>query len=120
MQGPQGPAGKVELVTCKTVIKTVKKKVRGKTRKVTVTQQVCTTRLVSGTVKFTTTGASYGATVSRGRVIYASGTGVATGSGRWHLVLGDVRPIRAGHYTLTLQGRRGRRSITQRVQITIA
>ena len=46
-QGPAGAAGKVQLVTCKTVVK----KVKGKRKKV----KVCTTKLVSAPVKFTVT-----------------------------------------------------------------
>ena len=44
--GPPGPTGNVELISCKTVTKTI----NGRRRKV----QKCTGRLVSGTVKFTT------------------------------------------------------------------
>jgi hypothetical protein len=113
--GAQGPTGKVELVTCRTVTKTVKKKVRGKTRKVKVTKRVCTTKLVSGPVKFTTSAASYRATLSRGRETYATGTAAAAGPGLWKLALSDRRAVHAGRYTLTLS--RGR--VTRRLTITI-
>jgi hypothetical protein len=97
------------------VTKTVKKKVRGKTRKVKVTKRVCTTKLVSGPVKFTTSAASYRATLSRGRETYATGTAAAAGPGLWKLALSDRRAVHAGRYTLTLS--RGR--VTRRLTITI-
>jgi hypothetical protein len=89
-QGPAGPVGKVELVTCKTV-KKGKKKV-----------QKCTTKLVSGIVKFTTSGASARATLSRHGVVFASGTAVTTNRGQLSLRLTSLRKLRAGRYTLTL------------------
>jgi hypothetical protein len=118
--GPQGPAGKVELVTCKTVTTLVKKKIKGKTRKVKVPKQVCTAKEVSGTVKFTTTKAGVRASISRGRDVYASGTGVPTAAGSWQLVLSQRRSLRAGRYTLTLNTRRDGRSTTKRLQVMIA
>jgi hypothetical protein len=110
-QGPPGPAGMVELVTCKTVTK----KVKGKRR----SERVCTTKLVSGTVKFTTAAVER-ASVSRAAAVYATGTAVLTGSGRLRLLLSRLRRMPAGGYTLTLKSRRGRQTITRRVQITIA
>jgi DNA-binding beta-propeller fold protein YncE len=83
--GPQGPAGKIELVTCKTV--------KGKQR--------CTAKLISGTVKFTTTGQSARATLSRHGVVYATGT-ARTAGGRMSLRLLPVRRLQPGRYTLTL------------------
>jgi DNA-binding beta-propeller fold protein YncE len=90
-QGPAGPAGKVELVTCE--------KVKGK--------QHCTTKLVSGTVKFTTTGLAAQATLSRHGVVYAAGT-ARLGHGRMSLRLLPVRRLRSGKYTLTLISGTGR------------
>jgi hypothetical protein len=84
-QGPAGPAGKVELVTCKTV--------KGK--------QHCTTKLVSGTVKFTATGSTAQATLSRHGVVFASGSARTTG-GRMSLRLVPLRLLPPGKYTLTL------------------
>ena len=90
-QGPAGPAGKVELVTCK--------KVKGK--------QHCTTKLVSGTAKFTTAGAAAQATLSRHGVVYAAGS-ARTARGRLSLRLKPLRKLRAGRYTLTLISGSGR------------
>ncbi len=90
-QGPAGPAGQVELVTCKTV--------KGK--------QHCTTKLVSGTVKFTTTGSAGQATLSRRGVVYAAGT-ARTAHGSMSLRLLPVRSLRPGRYTLTLISGTGR------------
>ncbi len=90
-RGPQGPAGKVELVTCKTVIHPHHK------------VQRCRGKLVSGTVKFTTTGQVVHATISRGRVVYASGESVRVGGGSSALMLNDKRRLKRGSYTLVLR-----------------
>ena len=83
--GPAGPAGKVELVTCK--------KLKGK--------QHCTTKLVSGTVKFTSTGKAAQATLSRHGLVFAAGI-ARSARGRISLRLLPVRRLRPGRYTLTL------------------
>jgi len=100
--GPLGPFGKVELVTCKTVTVTVKKKKHKK--------QKCTAKLVSGPVKFTTSSAR--ATLSRDGRVYAKGTAIATGRGGWQLWLSDTRALRPGRYRLSVRmSRRTRRSV---------
>jgi hypothetical protein len=117
--GQRGPAGAIELVTCKTV---TSKRVVGKGVKrhtVHVRRQLCTARLVSGKVTFRTTGPTAHATVSRGRVAYATGVAVPAGAGGWQLVLQDRRKLRPGRYELTLRTTHGRRSTTRRMQITV-
>lgn len=94
-QGPAGPPGMVELVTCKTVKK------KGKS------SQQCTTKLVSGTVKFTAVGASAQATLSRRGAVYAAGT-ARVAHGRISLRLTPLRTLRPGSYKLTLIGGAGR------------
>ena len=89
-QGPDGPAGKVQLVTCKTV-KIGKKKM-----------QQCTTKLVSGAVKFTTSGKVAHATLSRHGEVFATGMAVTVNGGHLSLWLAPPRKLRPGHYTLTL------------------
>ncbi|MGH2833776.1 MAG: collagen-like triple helix repeat-containing protein [Solirubrobacteraceae bacterium] len=96
-QGSAGPAGKVELVTCKTV-KQGKK-----------SAQKCTTKLVSGAVKFTTTGSSEHATLSRRGVVFAAGMAVTVNRGHLGLRLTPLRKLRPGRYTLTLIGGSGSR-----------
>ncbi len=83
--GPAGPPGKVELVTCE--------KIKGK--------QHCTTKLVSGTVKFTATGSLARATLSRDGAVYAAGS-ARVARGRMSLRLLLLRRLTAGRYTLTL------------------
>jgi hypothetical protein len=95
--GPQGPAGQIELVVCRTVTKTTTKNGHKHTTKV----QKCSTRLVSGTVKFTTTG-SIQASLTRAHLIYATGRAIPTGQHRWQLMLKPKRALRPGRYTLTL------------------
>lgn len=88
-QGPPGLAGQVELVTCKVVTRKGKK------------QQQCTTKLVSGTVKFTTAGAKASATLSRHGLVFAAGM-ASVQRGRLSLRLTPLRRLRHGRYTLTL------------------
>lgn len=108
-QGPVGPAGKVELITCRTVVS----RVNGHRRKV----QKCTGRLVSGTIKFKT--AARRATVSRGRIVYATGVSIPLGRGMMQLLLADLRPIRRGRYTLTERAGHGRQVSTWRTTLAI-
>jgi hypothetical protein len=117
--GPQGPAGKnglVELVTCKTVRRTVVKKIHGKRKTVTVTRQLCTTRIVTGPVKFTTSVAR--AVLSRGRVVYANGL-AARSVQPLSLVLSTTHALPAGRYTLTLHWAIGRVSHATRQTIML-
>ena len=117
--GPQGAPGKVELITCKTVARTVFRKSRGKVRKLRVSQQKCTGKMVSGSVKFTIGGARDRATVSRGGRVYATGASVRGTHGRSQLALTNLLPLRRGRYTLTLRNRQARHWITHSLQITI-
>ncbi|MGD0273464.1 MAG: FG-GAP-like repeat-containing protein [Gaiellaceae bacterium] len=104
-RGPQGIPGKIRLVTCKVV--TVKVKGR------MVKRKKCTTKLVSGTVSFTTASAAR-ASLTRGGVLYATGTVTKKG-----LVLHALRRVQAGRYTLTLRYRQGHKQVTMRSQIKI-
>jgi hypothetical protein len=67
----------------------------------------CKGKLVSGTVKFTTTGKIVHATISRRGVVYASGESVPAAGGGSMLVLNDRRRLAPGGYTLTLRTRNG-------------
>jgi centrosomal CEP192-like protein len=113
--GAKGPAGKIELVTCTTVTKTTTKN----GRKVAVKVKKCSTRLVSGPVKFTAANGHIGASLARGRVVYATGRAIATGSGQWTLVLKGDKPLSPGQYRLTLRGREKGRTVTYRRSVTI-
>jgi hypothetical protein len=99
--GKEGPAGKVELVTCK--------KVGGRQR--------CATKLLSGTVKFTT--ASARATLSRHGIVYAAGT-ARRRRGRMSLRLIAVRSLRPGRYTLTLTSGSGAHRTTRSEPFTLS
>jgi hypothetical protein len=118
--GPPGPAGtngtngtngQVELVTCKQVTVTVKRKVHGKIRKVKVKKQKCTGKLVSGPVKFTITGKVVHATFTRNHRVVASGKMVAAPT-RSEGLLAVSRRMSAGTYTLTTSD--GRRVLNRR------
>jgi hypothetical protein len=102
-------------VTCKPVTKNVVQ--HGK--RVKVTQLQCSTKLVTGPVKFTTASASGRATLSRGGVVYATGY-VYTRRGASHTSLLAARTLRRGRYTLTATRRSKGRSVLTRSQITIA
>jgi hypothetical protein len=116
--GKQGPSGKIELVTCNAVTKTVATNIKGKRRKIAV--QKCSGRLVSGSVTFTTTGSATSATIARGRVAYATGKSVPTGDGGWQLVLAQEHPLTPGHYMLTLRSRHHGRWTSHKEKITIS
>jgi hypothetical protein len=109
--GPQGPAGQVELVTCTQTTKRVKGRKH--------THTTCKGRLASGTVNLKTGGAVSRATVTRGGVVYATGSAVSLGNGRVQLLLADRRPLRKGTYTLSQRHRVGQRSVTQRSRIEL-
>jgi hypothetical protein len=104
--GPRGPAGEIELVTCKAVTKG-----KGKHKKTT---QKCTTKLTSKPVKFKTAADVSTAVLSRGAVVYATGSAIRAGK-RTKLLLTPRRKIRDGSYTLKLTHRRDH----QRETITI-
>jgi hypothetical protein len=108
--GPQGASGKVELVICKTVTETVKHKKRKR--------QVCVTKVVTGIVKFTTSG-GISASLSRHGIVYATGAGTHSRSGT-RLLLRAFRRLAPGRYTLALTSHEGRRATTSRQQVTIA
>jgi hypothetical protein len=90
--GPQGPAGMVQLVTCKTITKIVKPHKKK-------TSQLCTTKTLTGPVKFTTASVAR-AVLSRDGVVYA--TGIATPTANHpQLALSSTHGLRPGRYTLT-------------------
>jgi len=92
--GPRGANGRVQLVTCKTVVRTVRK--RGKRRK--VKRLKCTGKLVSGPVRFSAASGPR-ATLARGGHVLAVGNlqGGRTGT---RVVLYSSRPLARGRYTL--------------------
>jgi hypothetical protein len=115
-KGAQGKPGRIELVVCRTVTET-------KTRnghKHTIKVRKCSTRLVSGKVKFVVDSDDLGASLSRGHRVYATGVAVPTGAGRWQLVITHhVRQLRSGRYTLILRTLHSHRRVVQRTAITI-
>ena len=114
--GARGPAGQIELVVCRTVTKTRTK--HG--RKVAVKVKKCTTRLVSGTVKFTIASHAVEANLSRAGVTYATGRAIPTGTGQPELmVTRRTHPLRPGRYILTLRSRHEGHQILERTAITI-
>jgi len=114
--GPVGSPGKVELVVCNKVSKTVTS--HGHKHKVTV--QKCTTRLVSGTAKFVIDSDDPGASVSRAGITYATGLAITTGTDHLKLVFTrQLHRLGLGRYTLTLRNRHGKPRILERRQITI-
>lgn len=104
--GPRGPAGEIELVTCKLVTKG-----KGKHKKTT---QKCSSKLTSKPVKFTTARDLSSAVLSRGDVVYATGSASRVGKSM-KLLLTPLRTIRDGRYTLKLARGRAR----ERETITI-
>jgi hypothetical protein len=107
-RGARGRPGEILLVSCRTVTATIKR--HG--HRVKVRRYRCTSRHITGTVRFTTTGAR--ARLVRGHVLYASGS---IRHGR--LMLHARRGTRPGRYTLILTHRHGHRLITTHHTITI-
>ena len=107
-RGARGRPGEILLVSCRTVIATI----RRHGHRVKVRRYRCTSRHITGTVRFTTTGAR--ARLVRGHVLYASGS---IRHGR--LMLHARRGTRPGRYTLILTHRHGHRLITTHRTITI-
>lgn len=105
----------VELITCETI--------RGSAtvERHTLADRVraCTGRRLSGTVKFSPVGDAVHAKLTRGRLVYAVGTRVATSHGRSQLLLTTRRAIKPGVYTLILRHRHGHRWVTRRLRITL-
>jgi hypothetical protein len=88
--------------------KSVKKKVKGKKKKV----QKCTTQLTSSPRRFTAIAAR--ASIARAGRIYATGSLRAD-----QLTLHAVKALRAGRYTLTLTTGTGKRKLTTRARVTV-
>jgi hypothetical protein len=104
--GPTGANGKVELVTCRLAGAST-----GHGHSAAHAKAMrCTTKLVAGPVKFTTTGAATRAVLSRAGTVEA--TGVLSGRGGSTLLLSASRRLKAGRYTLSLAGRHGRSTST--------
>ena len=102
-EGKEGPAGKVEIVTCT--------KKGGK--------QTCTTKLVTGPVKFTTTASTARATLSRHGKVFAIGS-ARTVKGHIEFLSSDPRvALPHGRYTLTITHKAGRHITETRQAITI-
>jgi len=119
-RGPAGAVGKVLVVTCKAATKTVAKVTRGRKRTVKEKVQKCAGRLVPGTVKVTVSAVTARATISRGRVVQATGTSLAIGNGRFLLLLTERRALEPGRYTLTMRSGHNGRSSTLRATIAIS
>lgn len=97
--GPTGAAGKIELVTCRQVTKKVTRKVHGHKRKVKVTVQKCTAKLVSGPVTFKVASARL-ASLDRGKRVYARVEMLRSGRTLRLIVVHRVRRLVAGRYEL--------------------
>lgn len=104
--GSPGPAGEIELVTCTTVKKKVKKS------KKTVTQKKCTSKLTSSPVSFKASAAS--ATISRAGHVDATGS-LYNGK----LTLHASKTLQSGLYTLKLTTGAGKDEHTNSDAITI-
>jgi virginiamycin B lyase len=96
--GNKGSNGRVQIVTCRQVTRTVVRKVRGTDRRVKVKRQRCRTRIVSKPVTFRARSVRR-ATLTRGGVVFARGTELHAG-GHPELLLHPTRNLNAGHYVL--------------------
>ena len=81
--------------------------------------QKCSTRLVSGVIKFQLDSDDLVTVASRAHVVVATGVEVTLGHGRTQLMLTPRRPMRRGRYTLTRRSHHDGRWITRRETITV-
>jgi hypothetical protein len=117
-QGPRWPAGargRVQLITCTTVTRTVTR--HG--HRVRVNQRRCRARLISGTLCVVLDRPRVDVRLTRGRTLYATGEARHTANGGVRIVLDRVRAVPAGRYTLVLRSRHGRMSVTRRLAIRL-
>lgn len=108
--GPAGPAGKIQLVTCKP---------RPAGRHGKAHAQKCTTKMVSGPVRFTTAkrAAAKARLLRHGRSV-AHGM-VARRGDRVVVAFDGGHDLRAGHYTLVWSARADGRRTSVRMAVTI-
>jgi hypothetical protein len=78
----------------------------------------CSVRVLSGSFRFATGGGGR-TTVSRGRLVYATGVRIELRRGSYELLMAKTRPLRRGRYTLALRERRRRHVVVRREQISI-
>ena len=99
--GATGPPGEVQLITCERT-----KGTRGRP------VQSCTSSPSSSPIKFTSAGLKIAASLSRGKITFATGFAIGLGA-RTRLMLSPLRRITKGRYTLTLKrdGRQSRQTI---------
>jgi DNA-binding beta-propeller fold protein YncE len=145
--GPAGPAGQVELVTCKDQAAASRptsarhrdsvapkapsaaeiefnpgrgsgSQVPSSSSRTASKKLHCTTKLVSGTVRFTTAGSMARVTLSRHGVAYGRGT-AHLARGGMSLRLRPLRPLPPGKYTLTLISGTGRDATTRSESFTL-
>jgi hypothetical protein len=107
-RGPAGAPGTVEVVTCLTLAKRAGPHARK-----------CTARATSGPVKLAGKGAAARAQLKRGRLIYASGTGLISANGSARLMLITHRALKPGGYELLLRRWRRDKWISIEDAITI-
>ena len=100
LAGKNGKNGVVELITCRNVRRTIVKKVRGKRKRVKVTRQVCTTKIVTRPTRFTIASVRH-AVLTHAGITDARGTQLHDGR-RPQLLVSGARSLHSGHYTLTL------------------
>jgi hypothetical protein len=103
----------VQIVTCRRVTRTVVRKIRGRRKRVKITRQLCTARVVDKPVKFKVS-SSRRATLTRGRTILHRGIELGAAK-RPELLLSGISMLRAGRYTLTVTwtGRHHRRHVNR-------
>jgi hypothetical protein len=110
--GGRGPAGKVDVLRCQPTLKR-------RHRSAASVADVCTDKVVRGTVKFTVSGASVRAKLVRNARVFATGAEVATPHGGSEIVLNEKRALRPGVYKLILRHLHHGHWITRRLRIRL-
>lgn len=102
---PQEATDQFELVTCR---RPARPKAHAAHK---VELQRCTARRFTRSVTFTPGHAAARAMITRGRVVYAAGSAISSGTRRWQLRIHKLRALRPGVYTLTLGTGHGARRV---------
>jgi hypothetical protein len=101
LPGAESRDGLVQLMSCRAVKGTAAKSARRKRRAVSLTDQICTSKMVAGPMG----AGNLTARLVRGDVLYATGTATVSHANT-RLALKPLRRVRPGRYRLTLASRR--------------
>jgi hypothetical protein len=110
LQGAEGPAGAAAEIICTS--KKVKVTINHKTQ--TKTKTTCVVKQLAPGATITTTSLE----LRRGRIVYAVGR-IKAGGGMAPVAMHDLKPVRAGEYTMTIVSSRGHAKTTTSYRVSV-